>query len=95
MDIRLVVMDESDNYLEVIKLVGLTEQNVSKTISSLRDTFTRTNQSYHFETFKVGESRKFPAKKAMAAAYMYGRRTGKKFFCTSLSDGTTKVTRRE
>jgi len=96
MDISIVVVSSTGYELRCIQLYDLTDPEVTRAIGQLENVFRRPNTRYDFDRIKVGEAVNYPndaGANLMAAAYMYGRRTDKKFSCRQLSSQTIRVTR--
>lgn len=96
MDISIVVLSDTGYQLSTIKLQDLTPSEVTRAIGQLENIFKRPNTRYEFDKIKVGQSVQYPndsSANLMAAAYMYGRRTDKKFSCRQLSSQAIQVTR--
>ena len=95
MDISVIVVDKSGAQLSSMQLGDISEEKLNKALKTVRRAFNQ-NQAYDFGSLVVGETRKYGhavPNKIMPAAYMYGRRTGRKFTCQALSTGAVRITR--
>jgi hypothetical protein len=96
MDISIVVLSDTGYQLNSFKFYNLAPAEVTRALGLLENTFKRPNTRYEFSKIKVGEAVHYPnesSAKLMAAAYMYARRTDKKFSCRQLSSQAILVTR--